>query len=84
MDSGTENIVVLSSKWRKSDIDTLFDGEPYTLVQDMDMSALAVKLGAYKSTSQARKACRVGKIPFGWTEWKPNKKMRAWIWNPSE
>lgn len=83
MDYGT-NLIISSSKWRESDISTLFGDEPVEFVDDIDLSRLAVQLGAYKSTTQARKAGRVGPIPMGWTEWKPNKLMRVWIWNPSE
>lgn len=84
MDSGIDNFIVETSEWMQSDISTLFGSEPVAFISDMDMSKLAVELGAYASTSQARKAGRVGQIPKGWTEWKPNKKMRAWIWNPTE
>lgn len=80
----TMNIIISNSKWILSDIETLFGDEKIVFELPMDLSALAVKLGAYSSRSQARKAGRVGPIPEGWTEWKVNKKMRAWIWNPSE
>lgn len=78
------NLVVKASKWREEDLTTLFGDESVEFIDDIDLSKLAVQLGAYKSTSQARKSGRVGQIPKGWTEWKPNKKMRAWIWNPTE
>lgn len=78
------NLVVHDSPWTPEDLATLFGDEQVEFIDDMDLSKLAVQCGAYISTSQARKAGRVGKIPGGWTEWKPNKKMRAWLWNPTE
>lgn len=78
------NFIVASSHWRHSDISLLFGDEPVEFIDDIDLSRLAVSIGAYDSSSKARKAGRVGPIPRGWVEWKPNKKMRAWIWNPTE
>ncbi|CAL9980949.1 hypothetical protein VPHD69_0239 [Vibrio phage D69] len=78
------NIIIHNSKWTESDLKTLFGDEPVGFWDGDELSHLAVELGAYVSTSQARKAGRVGPIPKGWTEWKPNKKMRAWLWNPTE
>jgi hypothetical protein len=43
-----------------------------------------LELGLYKSTSEARRANRVGDVPSGWTEMKGNKKTFIWIWNPDE
>lgn len=78
------NLVVETSKWRPRDLVNLFGDEEVVMVPDMDLSNLAVKIGAYESTSKARKAGRVGPIPKGWTEWKASKKIMVWIWNPSE
>lgn len=79
-----ENLVVSGSPWTLRDLSNLFGGEDFDMIDDIDLSELAVLVGAYTSRSQARKAGRVGSIPKGWTEWKANKKMRFWIWNPSE
>ena len=78
------NLVVETSKWRPRDLVNLFGDEEVIMVPDMDLSNLAVQIGAYDSTSKARKAGRVGPIPSGWTEWKASKKIMVWIWNPSE
>lgn len=79
-----DNLVVMDSPYTASDLETLFCGEEIRLIENTDLSSLAVQLGGYKSKSQARKAGRVGPIPLGWTEWKVNKLRRVWIWNPSE
>lgn len=78
------NIIVASSPYTVRDIELLFGDELFMVIEDMDLSRLAVELGAFKSTSEARRANRSGPIPKGWTEWKVSKKQRAWIWNPSE
>lgn len=78
------NIIVNNSPYTIRDIELLFEDEKFMIVEDTDLSRLAVELGAFKSTSAARRAGRSGPIPKGWTEWKVSKKQRAWIWNPSE
>lgn len=50
------NLVVKASKWREEDLTTLFGDESVEFIDDIDLSKLAVQLGAYKSTSQARKS----------------------------
>lgn len=77
------NIVIRNSPYTSRDIEILFENEEVRVFDDTDMSRLAVELGAFKSTSQARRSGRSGPIPKGWTEWKVSKKQRAWIWNPS-
>lgn len=51
-----------------------------------DMFDLLVRLGAFKSKSQARKNWQHGKdIPNGWSEFFVGKKKRHLsIWNPTE
>lgn len=78
------NLIVIESKWIPSDLPTLFGDEEVEWISNQDLSNLAVDIGAYKSTSEARRANRFGPIPSGWTEWKANKKTFVFIWNPSE
>lgn len=78
------NIVIKDSKWHSSDLQTLFGDEEVSILEADDISRLAVIIGAYPSTSQARRAGRIGPIPPGWTEMKISKKMHIWIWNPDE
>ncbi len=62
-----ENIVVKSSKWRESDIPTLYGDEPVYFTDETDISRLMAELEIYPSTSAARRAGRMGEIPKGWT-----------------
>lgn len=83
------NIVVKDSKWKESDITTLFgdwngDVEEVKFVDDMPMPNLMVELGIFPSTSKARQANRIGDIPSGWTQYKASRKVTLWIWNPTE
>ena len=79
------NIIVKNKFIQLTDKETLFLDEDVTYVDDtLDLPNLCVKLGVYKSTSQARGANRKGAIPTGFTEMKLNKKTPAWIWNPTE
>jgi len=79
-----ENIVIKTSKWTEQDIKTLFGEEDVSFVQADDIPDLLVKLGIFKSKSQARRANRIGDIPTGFTDgFKASKKHRLWIWNPS-
>ncbi len=79
-----ENVVVQGSKWKYSDLATLFDNEPVHFTNETDISRLMVEMGIYPSTSAARRAGRQGNIPKGWTEFKASKKRFLWIWNPTE
>jgi hypothetical protein len=74
------NIIITDSKWDCSDFN-LFD-EPIYFMTAKDLPNLLVKAGVYRSTSQARRAGRVGDVPKGWTELKASKKHTLWIWNP--
>lgn len=79
-----ENIVINDSPWLASDIPTLFEDEDVLYVTANELSALMKEIGVYKSTSEARRANRHGDIPLGYTEFKASKKVRLYIWNPSE
>lgn len=78
------NIVVKSSKWRCTDLSTLYADEEVTFVELMPLPNLLVELGIFPSTSKARQAGREGNIPLGWSEYKASKKVTLWIWNPTE
>lgn len=78
------NVVIKGSPWTERDLKCLFKDELSYVIDADDLSKLAVIVKAYKSTSEARRAGRVGPIPTGFTEWKASKKVRVWIWNPSE
>lgn len=78
-----ENVIIKSSSWRDKDVPLLFGGEPVHFSDAQSLPELLVEVGAFPSKGQARKAGRSGEIPSGFTfEFKANKKMRPWIWNP--
>lgn len=85
-----ENIIIIGSAWRDSDIETLFgdldgDIEQVVFAESDELSALMRELEIFPSASAARRAGRIGPIPDGWTaEFKASKKRRLWIWNPTE
>ncbi len=80
-----ENVIVKTSNWKESDIETLFGDEEVHFTEANDLSVLMKELGVFPSTSEARRAGRVGPIPEGFTEeFKASKKRRLWIWNPTE
>lgn len=80
-----ENVVIKSSKWRDSDIETLFGDEEVFFAESDELGALMRELGVFPSASAARRAGRHGPVPDGWThEYKASKKRRLWIWNPTE
>ena len=79
-----ENVVVKSSPWTERDLELLFEGEEVHFTEAKDLPNLLVELGVFRSTSECRRAGRVGSIPEGWTELKASKKRRLWIWNPTE
>ena len=81
----TENVIVRQSKWKESDIELLFEDEEVHFTEATCLSVLMKELGIFASTSEARRAGRVGPIPNGFTfEFKASKKHRLWIWNPTE
>lgn len=78
-----QNIVVKSSDWTKEDINLLFGDEEVYFTNTLEIPILMKEIGAFDSTSQARKANRVGLISKGFTfEYKANKTRKIWIWNP--
>lgn len=79
-----ENIVVKSSPWLKSDIETIFEDEKVHFSNAADLPNLLTEVGVYKSNSEARRNNRIGAIPLGYTELKASKKRRLFIWNPTE
>lgn len=80
-----ENVIVKQSNWKESDIELLFADEDVHFTEAKDLSVLMKELGIFSSTSEARRAGRVGPIPTGFTfEFKASKKRRLWIWNPTE
>lgn len=59
--------------------------EPIYFTGAVDLPNLLVELGAYKSTSEARRAGREGLIPKGYTELRASKKYGTiYIWNPEK
>ena len=80
-----ENVVVRHSKWQERDIELLFEDEEVHFTDATCLSVLMKEMGIFKSTSSARQAGRFGPIPKGFTfEFKASKKVRLWIWNPTE
>ena len=80
-----QNIIVKQSKRTDRDIELLFEDEKVHFTDADELSVLMKELGIFKSTSEARRAGRFGPIPEGFTfEFKASKKVRLWIWNPTE
>lgn len=79
-----ENIIVDNGNVLESDVPILYKDEEVLWVEPKPLPNLLAELGVYKSTSQARKANRVGEIPDGYTEYKASKKVKLFIWNPTE
>ncbi len=80
-----ENVIVKNSAWRESDVELLFEDEEVHFTEARDIPALMKEMGIFKSTSEARRAGRVGPIPDGFTfSFKASKKRSLWIWNPTE
>ena len=80
-----DNVIVNHSKWQERDIDLLFGSQEVHFTDATCMSVLMKELGIFSSTSEARRAGRFGPIPDGFTfEFKASKKVRLWIWNPTE
>jgi hypothetical protein len=78
-----ENIIIANSDWQQSDCETLFGNEEIFFAHSTEMSALLKDVGVYKSTSESRRAGRVGPVPVGFTtDYKASKTRRLWIWNP--
>ena len=80
-----ENIVISDSPWLDSDIKTIFGDEDVYFAESNELSTLMKELGVYKSASEARRANRHGEIPAGYShDFKASKKIRLYIWNPTE
>ena len=80
-----QNVIVNQSAWTERDIELLFEDEIVHFTNATDLSVLMKEMGIFNSTSEARRAGRVGPIPKGFTfEFKASKKCRLWIWNPTE
>ena len=79
------NVIVRNSAWTDRDIELLFEDEEIHFTDATCLSVLMKEMGIFKSTSDARRAGRVGPIPDGFTfEFKASKKVMLWIWNPTE
>lgn len=78
------NVIIWNEFVRASDKYVLFEDEPVIFSEEKELPNLLKELGVYKSTSQARKAGRSGRIPEGWTQLKASKKVELFIWNPTE
>lgn len=76
--------VVVGSNWTQRDIEIIFEHEDVIFADETELSVLLKDLGVYKSTSEARRANRVGPVPTGYTEFKASKKHMLFIWNPTE
>ena len=81
------NVIINNSNVQTTDRHTLFEDEPVIIVEEgvcNDLPQLLKHLGVYVSTSQARKAGRIGDIPVGWSEIKASKKVELFLWDPSK
>ena len=66
------------------DAAALWGDEPHSVVEARHLPDLLVKLGVYKTFSEARRAGREGPIPEGFTlEMRASKRHLVTIWNPS-
>jgi len=80
-----DNVVVSNGNCQERDIELLFGDEDVHFTEATCLSVLMKELGVFSSTSEARRAGRFGPIPDGFTfEFKASKKVRLWIWNPTE
>ena len=77
-------VVIKSSKATKRDIEVVFNSEKFLFVESLTLDSLCKELGVYKSTSDARRAGREGKVPVGYSEIKASKKITLFVWNPDE
>jgi hypothetical protein len=78
------NIVIKSSKVTKRDLECVFNSEKFCFAESLTIDSLCKELGVYKSTSDARRAGREGRVPTGYSEIKASKKITLFIWNPDE
>ena len=78
------NIIIKTSDYTKRDIEIIFEDEPVIFMEDVTLDILCKDLGIYKSTSEARRAGRIGNIPKGYSEIKASKKVVLYVWNPED
>ena len=78
------NVVIKSSKATKRDIEVVFNNEKICFAESLNLDCLCKDFGIYKSTSDARRAGREGRVPAGYSEIKASKKTTLFIWNPDE
>jgi len=78
------NVVIKSSKTSIEDIRTIFGDEDYVIAESTQLDQLCKELNIFKSTSEARRNGRVGNVQNGYSEIKASKKVKLYIWNPTE
>lgn len=84
MSKPIENVIIMNSFVQPTDAFTLFQREDVYVTTETDLPRLLVEIGVFKSTSEARRAGRIGEVPSGWTDqFKASRKRRLWIWNPT-
>ena len=78
------NVIVNNEFFQTTDKTTLFEEEDCYILDDSVtlLPNLLVTLGLYKTTSEARRAGRVGELPKGWSVIQGNKLTTVWVWNP--
>ena len=78
------NVVIKSSKATKRDIEVVFNNEKFCFAESLNLDSLCKEFGVYKSTSDARRAGREGRVPAGYSEIKVSKMVTLFIWSPDE
>ena len=80
------NVVIEDSPWVQRDLEIIFDeGDAIVFVNSsVPIERFLADFNVYKSSSEARRAGKQGLFPKGYTEMKASKKVRLFIWNPSE
>ena len=76
------NIVIKDSKYTQRDLDLIFNSRDIVFAAAITLDQLCKELDIYKSTSEARRAGRIGNIPIGYSEIKASKLHTLYIWNP--
>lgn len=78
------NVIIQNGNVQTRDREILFQDEPVVVLEPQSLSNMLVALGVFKSNTQARQAGRIGDIPPGYSEFKGNKKVFLFVWNPTE